>query len=350
MEKFLEEILKSDVLNEETKAKLREQIAVFEEQVRVQARKDIAEQYKKDRDKLINAVDKMVTESLNGHLKEFAEDVKHVQNLKQKHAKAIVEANKKAAVKVSKALEVMETRMDATLASEMKDLLEDRRVERQAVANVLKEAKERSEREHQEFVKKGAKVMDFMMEKEVRKLLTSLHKDIIAARQNNFGRKIFESFMAEYENSLFSHDAHSKKLQKEVIGTSTKLTKLKEAARTEIVRLREELNEAKGTVSKLEENNKKTDKMGRLLRNLKGDARIQMKELLEAAPYAKLETTFKKFLPVVTEQKQATKPKLKEKPLGSFHAGAKRALNEAQSEEEIDNDLISLQKRAGILR
>lgn len=345
MEKFLEEILKSDLLAEDTKAQLRTQFGTFVESVKEEARKDVAEQYKRDRAKIIESADKMITDVLKEHMGEFAKEFAQVDALKQKYSKAIVEAKKKADDKATKAIAFMESTIRQSLEAEMKDLLEDRRVERLAVANTIKEAKERSERDHREFVKKGAKMIDFIIEKEVKKLLKSLHGDIIAARQNNFGRKMFEAFAAEYQASLFSHDAHAKALQEKAESAEIKYGKLREAAKKEIVQLRSKLTEAQSGKQQIEESYKKAQKTSALLKTLKGNAREQMRELLEAAPYGKLDSTFKKFLPVVTESAPATR---KEKSLGSFHTGNKTALNEASKTEEIDNDLILLRKRANI--
>lgn len=348
MEKFLEEILKSELLSEDTKKEMRKQFGVFVEGVRDQAKKELAEQYKKDRERLINATDKMITESIKSNLNEFAEEFKNLDRLKQKASKAIVEADKKANQKVGKAITFLESKLTNALGDELKDFVEDRKVERQAVMSTIKEAKERSEREHQEFVKKGAKMIDYIIEKEVKTLLKSLHKDIIAARQNNFGRKIFEAYVSEFENSLFSHDVHSKKLKTTVESTQKKYNQLKESARAEIVRLRKETADKNSQIIQLKETTERSVKTARLLKNLRGESREQMRNLLESAPVGKLESTFKKFLPVVTETKQNA-PTRKERPLQSLHTGDKRTLTEAaQGDDETDEDIVLLQRRAGL--
>lgn len=361
MDKFLDQLLNSDLLTEDSKEELRESfktvLAEAQEAAREEAREELAEQYKEDRGRLLEALDKMARESITSHLEEFKEDVDRLTRAKAKAAKAIAEADERAAAKVKATIKVLENQNRIAIKREIGELVEDFKVQRGQHVKLMKEGRAQLANEKKELVSKMAKVLEHLSRKQLKSIMEAYKTDIIRARQNNFGRQMFEAFASEYEASYFSRDR--------VLDTmKTKLReseKAKKALKTKAVKKIAELTESnKATTGKLErltENVQRNRKMNSLLKTLSGGAKAQMKELLEGVSSEKMNATFKKYLPHVTEgeankrnsrRKQLSETKNAQRStFGSYRDGSKKAVFEDQAPEsdDVDADIARLRAR-----
>jgi hypothetical protein len=153
--------------------------------------------------------------------------------------------------------------------------------------------------------------------------MTQLREDIEAARKNDFGRRIFESFASEYAASHLNEKSETAKLLQVV---KQKEAELEEAAKIvaetqHLVESREsELRKAKDAATRKE-------LMSELLNPLAGDKKEVMGSLLESVQTDKLRTAFDKYLPavmnggspakkVLSEGKEITGDKAQAQPIG----------------------------------
>lgn len=355
MEKFLERLLASDLLTEGAKDELRESFkAVLEEaqeQARDDARRELAEQYKADRDRLVEALDKMTREALTSHLVEFKEDVDLLHKAKAKAAKQIAEADDIAKRKVSRALKKLEETNRSVIKNEIGELVEDFKLQRAQHVKLMKEGRATLAAEKNQVVKRMAKVLEHLAGKELKNIMVEYKQDIRRARENNFGRKMFEAFAAEFETSHFSRDKVLDSLKTKVTEANKRAKALKQLSASKIAKLEESVSKVSARNERLEENIKRSRKMGALLKPLVGTARSQMKNLLEGVSVEKMDTTFKKYLPHVTDQKSSRKRISEAKgsqrrELGTLRTGSRAVLeSEAPASEAIDNDIEQLRRR-----
>ena len=125
----------------------------------------------------------------------------------------------------------------------------------------------------------------------------SLKEDIETARQNDFGRKLFESFASEYANSYLNEKSETAKLLKVV---DTKNRQLAEAKN--IVDKTTTLTEAKDAeIKKINESVQRSKIMNDLIAPLGNDQREIMSDLLESVQTPKLDKAFNKYLSAVID-------------------------------------------------
>jgi len=357
MEKFLDQLLNSDLLTEDTKVELRETfktvIAEAQEQARNEAREELAEQYKVDRSRLLEALDKMAREAITAHLTEFKQDVDRLHVAKVKAVKAVTEADQRAVQKVKATVKMLETANRTVIKREIGELVEDFKLQRAQHVKLMKEGRASLASDKTMLVKKMAKVLEHLTRKQLKTIMEAYKADIVKARQNNFGRKMFEAFASEFEASHFSRDSILDSL-KTKLQESEKARKTVEAASAKKLTKLAESNEViSKKLERLTENTIRVRKMGNLLRPLQGTAKTQMKELLEGVPAEKLETTFKKYLPHVTESASRNRTRISEAkkaqrgPLGSLRTGSRQAVfeNENVKDEDIDQDIVNLRAK-----
>ena len=137
------------------------------------------------------------------------------------------------------------------------------------------------------------------------KTLKQLREDIQEAKQNNFGRRIFEAFATEFTATHLNERAEVKKMQSVIDRIEQQLSEAREAA---------ELAEAKATaketeIKRINEAIVRDRKIEELMKPLSKEKANVMKQLLESTPTDRLEAAFKKYLTPVMEGKAAAPQK-----------------------------------------
>lgn len=161
MEELLQKLLEAEVLTDETKTELEEAfkgqldeaIAAAKKEAAADVRAELTEQWVKERDTLVEAIDAKVGEYLEGEIDELKEDIERFRDLEAEYAEKLVEA--KAA-------------MSSELKGDLKDLVEK---------------------------------IDAFLEIRLAAEVEELREDIEAVRKNEFGRKIYEAFVAEFSDN-----------------------------------------------------------------------------------------------------------------------------------------------------
>ena len=182
------------------------------------------------------------------------------------------------------------------------------------------------------FITRSAKVVESAVNKKLAEELKGLKEDITAARTVNFGKKIFEAFASEYQNSYLNEKSETAKLMKVVDETALKLKDAEKAVEEKKAVIESKEAEAKRQADLME----RKEKMAEMLKPLGKSKGEVMAQLLESVQTDKLQTSFDKYLPHV----MADKPVAEQKQVISEAAG-----DRAQRE---DADLTNIRKLAGI--
>ena len=262
---------------------------------------------------MAEAVENMLADRLQAELSEFAED-----------RQGLIEAKAKYAEKISKDAVALESFVMNNLKNEIAELHTDRKTVAENVGKLesfivdalskeiaefhadkkdlaetkvklVRESKSKFDEVKKDFINKATKIIEETVSKGLRSEMTQLKEDIDAARKNDFGRRIFESFASEYAASHLNEKSETAKLLKVV---ADKEAELEEAAK--VVAETQKLVESKEQEIRIAKDlATRKEAMSELLGPLTGDKRTVMSELLESVQTDKLHKAFDKYLPAV---------------------------------------------------
>ena len=313
----LKQLFENNVISEDIRADIASawdrKILENREQATQQLREEFAQKYEHDKQTMIEAIDKMVTDRLTAEIQEFTEDRSQLAEAKARYAVSIREHSEKLNGFVLKSLakEITELHGDQkvmaenfaklegfiveALAKEIADFYEDKKDLAETKVRLIKEAKNQFGLLKTKFVKQSAELVEAVVTKSLNKEIGQLKEDIDQARQNDFGRKIFEAFTTEFQHSLLNEKSETSKLLRVVADKEKQLAEAK-AVISEKQKLVESTQQQ---VARATATAARKEVMGELLSPLSKDQKEIMNELLESVQTVKLRTSFDKYLPAV---------------------------------------------------
>ena len=337
MAKKLDEILSESVgLSEDTRSQIvglwESKIAEAREEVAATLREEFARKFEHDKGVLVESMDRFLTDKVRAELEEFAEDkrqlvaervayksklVEHTGMLNKFITEAVANemqefrAEKKA---MKENFSKLENFLLEQLAKEIREFRNDKKSLVEQKVKMVAEGKQKLQETKAEFIKRAAKLIESNIEKTLRTEITQFKDDIRVARENEFGRKMFEAMAAEFMTSYLNEGTELKKMQKVLESKNSELKQLKESA-SKSKNLLEGLDTKLKATQDLVERQKV---MNELLAPLSKDKKEVMKELLESVQTKNLQVTYNKYLPSVLNEAIERKP-----------ASSKTQLNEA---------------------
>jgi hypothetical protein len=359
---IVKQLFENNVISEEIKSEIENawegRIQENRDQVTAQLREEFAQKYEHDKSAMVEAVEAMLTDRLQSELGELAED-----------RQGLIEAKARYTAKMTEDSKVMESFVLSNLRKELAELHEDRKTVAENVAKLesfivdalakeiaefhsdkkdlaetkvrlVRDSKAKFESIKKEFITRSAKVVENTVTKELRSEMTQLKEDIEAARRNDFGRRIFESFASEYATSHLNEKSETAKLLKQV---ATKQAELEEAAK--IVADAQKLVESRNAELRIAKDQaRRKEVMSELLGPLSGDKRSVMNELLESVQTDKLHSAFDKYLPAVMDGGVPAKKALTE---GKEITGNKQAQTNSGQQEKTA-EIFDIRRLAGL--
>lgn len=369
MNKKFTELLEGAGLSEDAKSVIQEawesNLAEAKEAVAAELREEFAQRYEHDKGMIVETVDNFFTTKLAEEMAELAEDKKQLSADRVKYRKAVREHSKVLDQFVTKmvAEEVKELRSDRAkmfesmdkldnfigtqLAEELKEFQTDKQALVEQKVKMIREGKKQLAEAKRTFVQKAARLVESKINEDISKEVRTFRDDITAARENDFGRKIFEAFAMEYGISYLNETKEIKQYQKSLADATKQLQEANQ--KLEVSNKKAQLVESKLRVA----NDKmaRKEKLNELMRPLGKEKREIMSDLLESVQTDKLEATFKKYLPSVLDSEQPAKRTLKEsaRPVKREHTGDKKAPAKAEANDETDVvELNNIRKLAGL--
>lgn len=196
------------------------------------------------------------------------------------------------------------------VSRELSEFEADKTVLKEERVRLHREAKEKLAETQRQFVSRAAKVVEETVASQLNREMTVLREDIEEARKNNFGRKIFEAFAADFLTSHYSEG-------KEVRAIKARL----EESQNELARLRKlegektALLESANRKAKLaEEKAHRTKVLSELLTPLDKKNREVMSNMLSTVKTEKLRESFNTYLPAILGGKTQSRSVLVESP------------------------------------
>jgi hypothetical protein len=314
---FVKNLFENNVISEDMVSEIetawKGKIQENREQVTAQLREEFAQKYEHDKASLTEAVEAMISDRLNAELSELAEDRQGLIEARAKYAKKMKKDSAKLEefVKESLASELAELHSDRrsvvsnvealeafiveSLAKEIAEFHADKQDLAEAKVRLVQESKAKFLQVKKDFIANASQIVEETVTRGLRTEMTQLREDIEAARKNDFGRRIFETFASEYAASLLNENSEVAKLMNSVKEHQQKLDEA-----TAIVAKAKRLVESKDAeIKRLAERQERLAVMGELLGPLSGEKREVMSELLESVQTDKLRSAFNKYIPAV---------------------------------------------------
>jgi hypothetical protein len=357
------QLVESGVMSEETQTVIEVAFAAKiqenRDQVTAELREEFAQKYTHDKTVMVEAIDKMLSERLAVEMAELHDDKKALAEAKVQYQTRIASDAKKLEgfviqqlgkelvefqgdrKKVSENFQKLEQFVVHALAKEIQEFATDKKDLAETKVKLVREAKSKFEEIKSSFIQRSAQVVETAVTRKLTSEIKQLKEDIDSARNNDFGRKIYEAFAQEYSGSFLNEKSETSKLLKIIAKKDQELAEANQAVteKTTIVeskereiRVQKDLMERKAV-------------MAELLAPLGADKRELMKELLESVQTPKLSIAFDKYLPTVME--------------GDKRAATKKAMlsestevtgnRESKPEVGLDN-IVDIRKLAGLTK
>ena len=361
------ELLEGAGLSDSARVALQEawesRLAEAKEELTAELREEFAQRYEHDKSLIVEAVESFINVKVEAEMAELAEDKKALAAERVKYRRAVSEHAKLLDKFVTEmvAKEVKELRADRTrvaehvakldnfvaeqLAEELKEFHEDKKALVEQKVKMVREGKRQLAEAKKDFITKAVGKIESTVNRVISEEVKSFRNDITAARENDFGRRIFEAFAAEFGVSHLNEAKEIKKVQKTVAELEKKLAESQKiiASREEAVKL----TESKLRVA--EDRMARKEKLNELLRPLGKEKKEIMSDLLESVKTEKLEETFNKYLPNVLDGETPRVRKTLSESVVREHTGDKQAPAHAEAADNADVvELDQIRKLAGL--
>jgi hypothetical protein len=356
-------LLDSGIINEETQASLNEawesKLTEARETIRAELREEFAGRYEHDKNVMVEALDKMVTEQLSAELNEFAEEKKALAEDRVKFKTHMIEsAGKFNDFLVTKlAEEIKELRSDRktqneavaklekfvihALAEEIKEFDQDKKAVVETKVKLVAEAKQKLAELQGQFVKRSATLVKEAVANNLGSELAQLKEDIQTARENMFGRRLFEAFASEFAVTHLSENKEFAKLKAEL---ETKDQVIAESQKA--IAEKEALVESKNReVKVITESITRKEKLAELFKPLNKEKADVMSSLLEGVQTERLQAAYEKYLPAVLNNSSVKKA---EKPVLAESRTEVTGDKSAKDDADANNNVIEIRRLAGL--
>ena len=361
----LKPLLDSELVTEEAKAEINEaweaKIVEAKELARAELREEFAQRYEHDKQVMVEALDRMVSESLIAEVQQLKAEKSALAEDRVKFQRKIKEdATKFNSFMVSKlAEEIGELRKDRkthnaglkklegfivhALASEIQEFAQDKRDVVETKVRLVTNARSQLEGLKARFIKESANKMTQSVSKHLKAELSQLKEDIQVARENNFGRRIFEAYSAEFGATHLNEKAEVRKLHDVIAHKDQKIAEAIKFAKKATVLVESKERE----VRILKESNERNRTMDELLSPLNEEKAEVMRNLLESVQTTRLKNAFEKYLPAVLENRSVKANKKVITESLSEVTGDKSARSQEQ-DEQSESNVIDLKRLAGL--
>jgi hypothetical protein len=399
MTKQIEELLENEVLGPEVKTALQEAFDAKVKQAEAKLQEDYAARYASDKSTLVEAMEKMLNDTIKSELEEFAEDRAALIAQKAKLSKETLAAKKLAEQKVSEHTKLLNAFIARQLKTEVSEFVKDRKTlesQRKKLTQEVEAIRENAKKQTQErigklegfvvsklaeeiaefetdkkalieqraklaaegkqkinetktmFVKKATATLDKTLNEVIRNELVQWRDDIKVARENNFGRRIFEAVAAEYMASYLSEGSEVKALQKQLAESQSRI----DEAMKQIKDKQKLVESVEAKVKVANDRAARLETLNEMLAPLARDKKAVMEEMLRDIKTANLKEAFNRYLPTVMngEATGAIRQKLSENATNksvAFTGDRPNKLSEAVREDG-NQDIGQILYLAGI--
>lgn len=362
------EILEGIELSEEVTSGIQEawesKLVEAREELTAELREEFAQRYEHDKGQIVEAMDNFISEKVTAEISELAEDRKALADQQVKYRKAVSEHAKLLDKFVTEqvAKEVKELRADRIrtsehvtklddfvaeqLAEELNEFHEDKKALVEQKVKMVREGKKQLAEAKKAFISKAAEKVEGVVNNVLVNEVKSFRDDITSARENDFGRRIFEAFANEYGNSYLNEAKEIKAVQKTLAEMKIKLEEAEATAESKDEAVK--ITESKLKVAQDLMNRKET--LNELMTPLGKEKKEIMSDLLESVKTENLAKQFDKYLPSVLDGETPRVKKTITESVTKEHTGDKKVTANAEANDSTDDvvEIDTIRKLAGL--
>lgn len=294
LQTFVLETLKSELagISEDHRAMQAQRVKLANEITEQKARYDAAIK------ESIGTLQNFVLTKLNENIAEVAAQKKALAEQTRQSAKTLrehrIDLNSQTAARINK----LEAFVVETLTKEISELEIDKNNLVEAKVRLLSENKQKLDETRKAFIARASKLVESTVESHLRKEMREMREDIREAKENLFGRRLFEAFSTEFMTSYLSEGTKVKKLMAKLDETQAMLAE--SAAKVDAAQKLTEAAERRAKIS--DERAARAKTLNELLAPLNKDTRKVMGDLLESVKTPHLKESFQKYLPTVLSE------------------------------------------------
>ena len=332
------------------------------EQVRAELREEFAQRHEHDRQVMVEALDRMVTEGLRTEIEGLAQERQQVAEdrvrgqvqlresatrfndfMVTKLAEEIGELRKDRRSH-QEGLERLERFVIEALAQEIREFAQDKQALVETRVRLVRDAEAKLTELKSRFVAESSQRLSRAVSDHLKNEFSQLHEDIRAARENQFGRRIFEAYAAEFSNTHLNENRQVRELRDLV---DQKNRQLEEATR--MAEEKQNLAESKEReIRRIQESNQRQEVMAELLGPLNEEKRRVMQDLLESVQTSRLKNAYEKYLPAVLAESAPRSAKRVIQESVREVTGDKTVPAAVPAEDEATSNVIELRRLAGL--
>ena len=362
------ELLEGAGLSEDVRSTIQEawdgRLSEAREELTAELREEFAQRYDHDKGLIVEAMDNFISTKVEAEIQELAEDKKTLAEQQVKYRRAISEHAKLLDSFVTKmvAKEVQELRADRgrvaehvskldefvseQLAEELKEFHEDKKALVEQKVKMVREGKRELAEAKKNFIQKAANTVEGTINKVISEEVKSFRDDITSARENDFGRRIFEAFATEYNTSYLNE-------AKEIHAVQKQMADMAKALKEAQASIAERDDATKLVESKLrvaEDRYARNEKLNSLLAPLGKEKKAVMQDLLESVKTENLDKQFDKYLPSVLDGETPRAKKALTESVVKEHTGNKQAPAKAEAIDNTESvvEIDTIRKLAGL--
>ncbi len=361
-----ENLLETSGMSDEVKSVIHEawvsQISEAKEAVAAELRKEFAQKFQHDKKVMLESIDSFLKDRIHAEMADFASDkqallaerVANKTQVKEQIARlnqfvmeqlsSEVKGFREDKAKMSENVAQLEEFLVTKLTEEIHTFREEKKALVEQRVLLVSEGKKHIAEAKTNFIKKAASIVESKVNDVLNKEIKQYRDDIVAARENDFGRRIFEAFAGEYLTSHLNEGSELNKMIKTLQSKDVELTESKKliAEKEQLVEgVTRKLNAAKDTANR-------TKVMSGLLAPLGKDKRNVMEELLRTVDTSKLTESFDKYLPAVLNE-AVKRPEHSNRKVITESFGKKQGSTALMDDDStLAVDLQKLKAQAGI--
>jgi hypothetical protein len=362
MTKKIDEILSESVnLSEEIRSQIvglwESKITEAREEIAATLREEFARKFEHDKGVLVESMDRFLSDKIRVEIEEFAEDkrklvaeriayksklTEHTGMLNKFITEAVAKEVKELHAE-KKAMKENFTKLENFLLKQLAEEIREFRADKKSLVEqkvkMVAEGKQKLQETKSQFIKRAATIIESNIEKALRSEITQFKDDIRIARENEFGRKMFESFAAEFMTSYLNEGTELRKMQKVLESKNKELAALAESVKKSKTILESMDSKLKATQDLVE----RQRVMSELLAPLSKDKQGVMKELLESVQTKNLQGAYNKYLPSVLNEASSNKSASIKTQLNEATLSAKTGDRVKTTQEDVSSDTSELQ-------
>lgn len=365
----LEKFLKESSLSAEAKQLIQEAWNEEKADVAAEIRQEMKSRYNEDMAKLTESVEAMITNIATTELSEvYAEKRKLVEdrvkvrqslNTFSAFANGViaeeVKTMRQEAKHIKEGLNKFMNFSNGILAEELAEFHQEKRQLVESRVKLIAEGSKKIEEAKQTYLKRASEAAAKYIVESTERNLNELKTDIVEAKKNMFGRKVFEAFSDEFHNKQYNESSMLRQLSESVNKKEDEVL----STRLKLAEAKRQVEQANKRVRMMEDSQARSAIVSELTKPLTSQQKQIMESLLATSPTEKLKDDFKKYHKSVmngtlnesAKSSRAVPNRAKTLNEGTIVTG-NRDRSFINESEELDSDdlafLQELEKNAGI--